>query len=377
MSASSYIPAVNADQDWARVKPAEAGIDPEKLQTAVTFAENNESTWPRDLADAGSVPGLTQIEPEPLNKFLGPLKPRGGPAGLLLRGGKIAAEWGDPSRVDMTFSIAKSYLAVLCGLAVKDGLIGNIDDTISSTIDIQEFSGEHNSKITWRHLLTQTSEWTGTLFDKPDHVDHYRQVGAGSDNSRKGELRPLQEPGTYWEYNDVRVNVFSLALLHTFKKPLPDVLKERIMDPIGASDTWVWNGYENSTVMVDGQPMTSVPGGTHWGGGIQINSFDHARFGLLIANDGRWGDQQLIEASWVEQMRTPIDIFPAYGFLWWLNTNGAHYPGAPETSFFALGAGNNLIWIDPALDIVGVIRWIDQEPTGDLIKAFTEAIKPL
>lgn len=179
MSASSYIPAAHVDQDWARVSPADAGIDPEKLQVAISFAENNESTWPRDLADAGSVPGLTQIEPEPLNKFLGPLKPRGGPAGLLLRGGKIAAEWGDPSRVDMTFSIAKSYLAVLCGLAVKDGLIGSIDDTISSTIDIPEFSGDHNSKITWRHLLTQTSEWTGTLFDKPDQVDHYRQVGGG------------------------------------------------------------------------------------------------------------------------------------------------------------------------------------------------------
>lgn len=375
MVTSQYFPPAAGQSEWAKNNPEELGFDTEKLNAAIAFAEAHESPWPRDLENAGNVPGLTQIEPEPWNKFLGVLKPRGGPAGLLLRHGQIAASWGDPARIDMTFSIAKSYLAVLAGVAVDDGLIKDIDAPVCETIDIPEFSGEQNSAVTWRHLLTQTSEWTGTLFDKPDQVDHYRGVGAGSDNSRKGEKRPLQAPGDYWEYNDVRVNVLSLALLHVFRKPLPEVLKERIMDPIGASDQWTWHGYENSVVSIDGKDMVSVPGGTHWGGGMWIDSFDHARFGLLIANEGNWNGKQLVSTDWIKAMRKPIDIYNAYGFLWWLNTGGEHYPDAPESSFFALGAGSNLIWIDPVLDIVGVFRWIDQEYINELLGVMWKSIK--
>ena len=375
MSSSNYVPPVSGSGEWATRSAAEFGFDADKLKDAVTFAEASESSWARDLEDVGSVPGLTQIEPAPWNEFLGPLKPRGGPSGLILRHGEIVASWGDPGRIDMTFSIAKSYLSVLCGIAVGDGLIGSIDDPVSATIDLPEFSGDHNGAITWRHLLTQTSEWTGTLFDKPDQVDHYREVGAGSTNADKGKKRPLQSPGTFWEYNDVRVNVFSLALLHVFKRPLPDVLKERIMDPIGASDKWSWHGYHNSAVTVDGTSMVSVPGGTHWGGGMWIDSFDHARFGLLIARGGMWGSKRLLSEDWVRQLHAPIDIYKVYGFLWWLNTARDYYPSAPATSFFALGAGSNLIWIDQALDIVGVFRWIEQSKIDPLLGHVMAAYK--
>ena len=65
--------------------------------------------------------------------------------------------------------------------------------------------------------------------------------------------RTLQNPGTLREYNYVRVNRLALALLHVFRRPLSEILKERIMDPIGASDTWQWHGYENSWVEIDGR----------------------------------------------------------------------------------------------------------------------------
>ncbi len=72
----------------------------------------------------------------------------------------------------------------------------------------------------------------------------------------------------------MRVNRLSLSLLQLFKEPLPSVLKRRIMDPIGASQDWKWDGYRNSTVTIDGKPMVSVPGGGHWGGGIVISARD-------------------------------------------------------------------------------------------------------
>ncbi len=368
----TYFPA--PQNDWQTISPSAAGFDPGRLDETVAFAEANESSWPRDLEKAGNVPGLTQIEPPPWNKALGIFKPRGGPAGLVIRGGKIAASWGDPDRVDMTFSIAKSYLSVLTGLAVGDGLIGSIDERVGDTVGGDLFTSDQNRPITWRHLLNQTSEWEGTLFDKPDLVDRNRQVGPGSDNSRKGQHRDLQAPGMFWEYNDVRVNVLALSLLHIFKRPLPDVLKDRIMQPIGASTSWSWHGYENSWVDIDGQQMQSVPGGTHWGGGMHISSYDHARFALLIHRGGNWNGQQLLPDGWCQDLHTPSDVRPGYGYLWWLNTNGSEYPGTPENSYAAIGAGTNVIWVSPDGDLIVVARWIEQDQVPGLLERVYGAV---
>lgn len=367
-----YFPTT--DQTWEFADATEFGFDADRLAAAIAFAETHESPWPRDLEDAGNVPGLSQFEKPPWNEALGPFKPRGGPNGLLLKGGRIVGRWGDPGRVDMTFSIAKSYLAILTGLAIGDGLIGGVDDPVAVSVTAPEFASPHNRKITWRHLLSQTSEWEGTLFDKPDLVDRNRQVGAGSDNSRKGEHRDLLEPGAYWEYNDVRVNVLALALLHIFGRPLPEVLKQRIMDPIGASGDWCWLGYRNSFVDIDGRRMQSVPGGTHWGGGMQISSFDHARFALLVHRDGVWCDRRLLPEGWIDALRAPSDVNDGYGFLWWLNTGGCEWPAAPESAYAAVGAGSNIVWIDPQHDLILVARWIDQNAVSDLLAHVVEAI---
>lgn len=368
----TYFP--DQGDDWQRTEPNAIGLDAHKLADAVSFAEASETPWPRDIEKDGRIPSLTDLEAPPWNEILGPIRPRGGPSGLIIKGGKIAAEWGEPDRPDMTFSIAKSYLSILTGVAVTDGLIGDLDEPIGDAVPGDLFAGAHNGAITWRHLLTQTSEWEGTLWDKPDLIDRNRQVGPGSDNSRKGQHRDLQPPGSYWEYNDVRVNLLSLCLLHTFKSPLPEVLKERIMGPIGASDTWEWMGYKNSFVEVDGRQMQSVPGGTHWGGGIHINTYDHARFGLLIHRDGMWNEQSILPEGWVRQLRAPSDIRPGYGFLWWLNTGGEEWPGTPENSYAAVGAGSNIIWIDPDNDLIVVARWMDQAAVAEFLAKVTQAV---
>jgi CubicO group peptidase (beta-lactamase class C family) len=190
-------------------------------------------------------------------------------------------------------------------------------------------------------------------------VDHNRGVGADRANfAAKGTLRELQEPGTYYEYNDVRVNRLALALLRVWKRPLPIVFKELIMDPISASDTWEWHGYENSYVTISGQRIQSVSGGGHWGGGIWISSFDHARFGYLHLRRGRWGDRQLLSESWIDTATTPSPTNTGYGCLWWLNRGTPRYPSAPASSYFALGWGSNFIWVDPEHDVVAVVRWI-------------------
>ncbi len=88
--------------------------------------------------------------------------------------------------------------------------------------------------------------------------------------------------------------VAAIALLEVFREPLPQVLAREIMDPIGASDTWRWHGYENSWVTIDGERMQSVSGGGHFGGGMFVNTRDHARFGLLMLNRGVWDGKRLL-----------------------------------------------------------------------------------
>lgn len=327
----------------------------EQIKDAVAFALAHESQMDRDIGKA-----LEQGhfgEPWPIGQTIGPVTPRSEPSGLILRDGEILAEWGDVERVDMTFSISKSYLALLAGIAVEDGLIPQINAPVGEVVDAREFAGP-NAAVTWAHLLQLTSEWQGTLWDKPDWIDHYRSLD-GAERPPIGTKRPLQAPGSYWEYNDVRVNALALALLYAFRRPLPEVLAERVMAPIGASGTWSWHGYSNSYVEIGGQRMQSVSGGAHWGGGLWISAADHARVGQLMAQRGRWKKEQVLARGWVDVLRTPCPLNPRYGALWWLNSDGTRLPGLPRDSFFALGVGTQAIFVAPTEQVVVVVRWIE------------------
>ena len=225
------------------------------------------------------------------------------------------------------------------------------------------FDNVHNRAITWAHLLQQTSEWEGTCFGVPDQVDRYRTVQFQHKpvNGKKGEARPLQAPGTYWEYNDVRINQLSLALLHLFGRPLPDVFAEAIMRPIGASEDWHWVGYDHAWIDLNGARVQSVPGGSHWGGGVRINSLDQARIGQLLLDEGRCRRQQILSAEWMRRMRTPCPVAPFYGYLIWLNRERSVFPSAPASSYFAIGAGSSITWIAPERCLAVVVRWINPD----------------
>jgi len=271
----------------------------------------------------------------------------------VIRKGYIVAEFGDTQRVDPTYSVAKSYLSTLLGLAIDRGRIRKITDPVAEYIKDGGYDSPHNARSPWEHHARQTSEWEGSMFGKPHTFLGKEEFGDGARQSRE-----LREPGTYYEYNDVRINRFSLSLLRVWSRPLPEVLKSEIMDPIGASNTWVYHGYANSNVLEDGKQMKSVSGGTRWGGGLWINTRDHARFGYLMLRRGKWQDRQVISEAWIQAATTrggPGNV--DYGYLWWLNTQGLSWPDAPKTSFAALGAGSNTIWIDPEHDLVVVWRW--------------------
>lgn len=326
-----------------------------RFSDAARLAAGHEILWPRDLRahlEAG------HFEPPPDNEILGPVEPRGGPAGVILHRGARVAEWGDTARADMTFSVAKSYLALLAGIAVADGLLPDLDEPVRARVDDGGFDGPQNGAITWRHLLTNTSEWEGTLFGKSDLIDRGRDLAAEG-QGRKRSPRALQPPGTYWEYNDVRVNRLSLALLHLFRRELPEVFAGRIARPLGLSGSWRWEAYRNATVEVAGQRLRSVPGGGHWGGGVFMCADDQARIGQLCAQDGVWEGSRLLPEGWMRRCTTPCAHNPHYGLLVWLNTGRAKWPSASARAFAFSGAGGNTTFVEPEEEIVAVSRWLD------------------
>ncbi len=349
MTETGYLPSAG---QWLRRVPAEAGFDPRALGEAVAEALSSEIDWPLDV---GAMVGRN--DPPPYDTILGPTRPRGGAGGVVVRHGYLVASWGDPARTDMTFSATKSYLATLAGIARDRGLLGSLEEPVGVRIRDGGFDSTHNAQITWQQLLQQTSEWQGTLFDRPDTVDHNRSVQGRDTGGRKGEARELRPPGSFWEYNDVRVNRLALCLLRIWREPLPEVLRREVMDPIGCSPDWQWHGYENSWVTVGERRMQSVSGGAHWGGGLWISALDHARFGLLMLNGGAWRGQQLVSEAWLREATRPSAVHDGYGYLWWLNTEQRAYPGASPTAFAAQGAGGNVVFIDPPRDLVVVTRW--------------------
>jgi CubicO group peptidase (beta-lactamase class C family) len=356
---------------WKRATLAERGREAAAAAGAARHAADHEIRWGRDLAP---VIAADFGEQSPWNETLGPVRSRGGPNGLLLRGGVVVAEWGDTTRADMTFSVAKSYLSILAGLAWDRGLFTDPHEKVRAKVDDGGFDPPHNEAITWHHLLQQTSEWEGVLWDKPDLIDRNRAVGGRPSTAPKGSPRDLRKPGEFWEYNDVRVNRLSLALLRLWRRPLPEVFRELVMDPIGASREWEWHGYRNSFVEIDGRRVQSVSGGAHWGGGVFISARDQARIGLMLARQGVWNGRRILSEAWIDRMREPCPINRNYGYLFWLNTNRALYPSAPERSYYARGAGGNLTWIDPENEIVAVLRWTDPPAMDEFMKLTTAAI---
>ena len=275
----------------------------------------------------------------------------------------------------MTFSVTKSYLSAVAGVAIDEKLIKSENDLVSDYLWDKTFDGNMNSKISWEHLLNQSSDWFGNLFG----INHWEDRPDTSKTLDDWRSEAQREPGTYYKYNDVRVNVLSYSLLNIFREPLPKVLKNYIMDPIGASDSWRWYGYEKSWINLDGLMVQSVSGGGHNGGGVFINSEDHARFGLLYLNNGMWGDKRIISENWIKKSITPSQTNPEYGYMWWINSEkGEDYlrtdwKNVPTNIYYGSGFGGNYIVVIPDENIVVVGRWLGRDKIGTFIQMILES----
>ena len=344
---------------WSHKAPAEVGMDASKLRDAIEFMKAHETRRPtRDFSAQENIFG----------KLLASMPTRRGATnGVVIRQGYIVAEFGETMRPDPVYSVAKSMLSTVAGIALDRGLISDLDEPVARLVKDGGYDSPHNRLVTWRNHLQQESEWEGEVWGKKSDF-----VGAEAFGAAEKKPRAIRAPGAVYEYNDVRINRFALSLLRLFGKPLPDVFSDEVMNPIGASTTWKWVPYVNSYVDVDGMRVASVSGGTRWGGGIWMSSHDMARFGLLWLRGGKWGNRQILSPAYVKMAVTASAHGPDYGFLWWLNTRQGLWPGSSAAAFSARGNGGNIIFVDPSHDVVVVMRWSTQ--SSESLRRIVDAI---
>jgi beta-lactamase family protein len=228
----------------------DATVDQRRLSATL---EASAASWTREAVDIETYLAA-QVSDTSHREVVGALLPASGASGVVRVAGDQVATWGDPDVPEMAFSVTKSVISVVAGLAFDDGLL-TPDQPVHEVLDAAEFCGAHNECITWRHLLQQSSQWEGELWGKPTSVD--------KQSVREGTEVHGTPPGEGWAYNDVRMNLLAYALTLLFRRPLPDVLRERVMNPIGASDRWSWHGYQDSAVHLDGHRVDVVSGGAH------------------------------------------------------------------------------------------------------------------
>ncbi len=352
--------AAERDPDRAEATSERPSVDGAALARVV---EDVGGRWTRAAVDIETYLAA-QVADVSHREVVGPLLAADGGSGVVRVGGQVAASWGDPQVPEMAFSVTKSVVSVVAGLAFDDGLLVP-DQPVREVLDIAEFRAPHDGRITWGHLLQQSSQWEGELWGKPTHVD--------AQSAREGTETHGTPPGEGWAYNDVRMNLLAYALTLLFRRSLPDVLRDRIMEPLGASDRWSWHGYRTSATVIDGRRVEVVSGGAHWGGGLFVPADDLALLGQLFLDGGMAGDARLLSREWIARSWSPCPVKPEYGCLWWLNDEQVPWPGAPSTGRSARGnGGRHLLWVDPARDLVLASHWTE-EPLA-LIRQVSSAV---
>ena len=246
--------------------------------------------------------------------------------------------WGIGSRTSRTnsFSMAKSVVAMLIGVAIQDGYIESIDQKITDFIPEYDRPGDHfNNEVTIKHLLTMSSgmDW---------NEDYYNPFGVTAEAYFTKNLNDLmlsidftEKPGEKWHYQSGSTQLMGLIIERSTGTSLSAYLSEKLWQPINATDQAEW--------MIDKQ------------GGVEkayccinSNALDFARFGQLYLDKGNWNGVQLIDSSFVEASLS-ADIEAHYGYSWWLYETQYKYP-----VYTMRGVNGQYVIVVPALELVAV-----------------------
>ena len=262
---------------------------------------------------------------------------------LIVRHGYIVFEYyalDDPEKLREIWSVTKSVLSALTGIAVQRGYIKSIDLPIIGFFP-EYSSGAINQKsnaISIRHLMTMSSGITTDENDsdvKPDLF--YRNL--------------RNDPGVEFFYNNLGAQLLSMVLTKTTSLSAHDFAKKQLFEPLGISST-EWSARrvgENSY--------------SEGGYGLRMTTRDLAKFGYLYLNNGIWDKKELVPSDWIRnstsrQIDVPESLWyfmREYGLFWWIRHNKTY------ASFTGMGWQGQYLYVIPDLDIVAAITALDAD----------------
>lgn len=239
-----------------------------------------------------------------------------------------------PDKLSGSFSMAKTFVSILAGIALDEGKIKSLDQSVSDFI--QEFKEGENAKVTIRHLLTMSS---GLNWDE-SYINPFSKTTKayyGTDlYPLIATLKVVEEPGETFKYLSGNTQVLAFVLEKATGKKLSDYASEKLWKPMGASYAAEWN-------------LDKKGGAEKAYCCFYSNARDFARFGKLYLNKGKWGEQQLVSEKYVEESIQPANLLyddgrknDCYGYSWWLLPN---YKG--HDIFYARGILGQYIVVIP------------------------------
>lgn len=242
-------------------------------------------------------------------------------------------------------SAGKGVTALLLGIALKEGLINDVDQTVYELLPKAKYPTMHQDfkKIKVRHLLNMTSGLDADT-DNSDTPGHAVKWGAMNDwkNYILG-ISLKSKPGENWVYADINPLLIAAIIEEKSGMSLKDYAKEKLFDPLGITQFYWYTNAANQTGAA---------------GNLYLTTLDFAKLGVLVANEGKWQDQQIIEASYIEQLiSTKVagvsewwNMADHYGYFWYKSTRTF---GNQEFEYlFASGNGGNHLVVIPKLEMV-------------------------
>jgi CubicO group peptidase (beta-lactamase class C family) len=257
----------------------------------------------------------------------------------------------DRATLQTSFSVAKSFLSTLVGIAIDEGLIGDVDDPATDYLPELAERDERFARITLRDLLTMSS---GVRYEEPaipvpwgdDVVTYYgvdlRDVGI--DGSRI-----VEPPGVTWHYNNYNPLLLGMVLERATRMSVSQYMATRLWQPLGAEADATWS--------LDSERS----GFEKLESGLNVAPVDYARFGLLFLHDGEWNDTRIVSKEWVRAATaadTSTDPAADYQYFWWVDVER---PGR----FYGLGNLGQYLYVAPDADAVIVRNGSDWNIDND------------
>lgn len=268
---------------------------------------------------------------------------------LVLKGGKVRYErymlTGGRNVNWLSMSVAKSFVSAAVGIAVEEGLIGDIEEPVTKYVPSLAGSAYDGVRIKDILQMSSGARWNEDYSDPESDINRFGRIMAigGSLNEFAATLEREHDPGTHNHYNSTDTQVLGQLLVNATGQSVAEYMEAKLWKPLGMESDGYW--------LVDSDGMEMVFGG------LNATARDYAKLGELYRNGGNWNGRQLLRADWVSASVTPDaphltpeakadDVFPVgYGYQWWI-------PAGDQGEYAAIGVYNQFIYVNPTRDLV-------------------------